>query len=249
MKYKDRELRSIADLLSALKDQGIRDQPVWFRGHEDIDWKLIPSVARGQNAVDAEFALIKRFKQNALPFLTTRPTSDWDWLFLMQHHGVPTRLLDWSESPLVALYFTVSEEKCSDKDGVLWSLLPKVLNEHAHYRPEHSLELPFFGVDNFLDNYLPEKIAQERSSNLNPVAAISVRESRRMYAQLGVFTIIHREAIPIPEVGNADHVWRFIIPRELKSEILAELSYLSVNRLALFPELASVANVAKEIMR
>jgi FRG domain-containing protein len=248
MKFEDKEIKSVAELLEALKQNNILD-PVWFRGNANISWKLIPSVARGKNAVDAEFTLMKRFKQNAMPFLINRPLTDWDWLFLMQHHGVPTRLLDWTESPLIGLYFAVFDNKHARKDGALWCLLPKVLNQHANYTPGHVRELPFFGVDIFLDNYLPAKISQERTSSLNPVAAMSERESRRLYAQLGVFTITHRKPTPIEEIGDQNHIWRFVIPARSKKEIHKELTFLSINKLALFPELPSVAEVAKEILR
>jgi len=248
MKFADESVSSITDLLALLKRQRPSDQPVWFRGQSDFNWKLIPSVARIASAVNAEFTLIKRFKQNALTFLLKRPTTEWDWLFLMQHYGVPTRLLDWTESPLVAVYFAVSEEEHRDKDGVVWCLLPKSLNEKANYQPEHSLELPFFDVDEQLKLYLPDAIAKERSTKLNPLAAIAVRESTRMVAQLGVFTITHREQTSIDEVGDGNHIWRLKIPKAAKKDLFEELALLNVNRLSLFPELTSVAQSAREVI-
>jgi hypothetical protein len=168
MKYADADISSIPELLSKLKPQITKGEPVWFRGQSEFNWKLTPSVARVTGGIDAEFALVKRFKQNALSFLTNRPLSEWDWLFLMQHYGVPTRLLDWTESPLVALYFAVSEIDHLGEDGALWCLLPKELNVHANYQPELSLELPFFGVDKQLEGYLPAAIVVDRNYKLNP---------------------------------------------------------------------------------
>lgn len=82
-----------------------------FRGVTSVRHTLVPSVGRRRDGYsyqkDAEKALFEQFKREALPFLPTRPENDWEWLALAQHHGVPTRLLDWSESPLVSLFFAV----------------------------------------------------------------------------------------------------------------------------------------------
>src|SRR4051794_14108420 len=97
---------TIGDLVKALHELMHTGDARWFRGHADSTWKLLPSLARLPNKIEAELALIKRFKQNAYSIGDVPPESeDWRWLFLMQHHGAPTRLLDWSENPLVALYF------------------------------------------------------------------------------------------------------------------------------------------------
>jgi hypothetical protein len=73
---------------------------VWFCGHAEITWKLVPSIARQVKHLATEAALPKRFMQNAVPHLERVPTEEWEWMFIMQHHRAPTRLLGWSESPL-----------------------------------------------------------------------------------------------------------------------------------------------------
>ncbi len=82
-----------------------------FRGVTSVRYSLIPSVGRQRDGYvyseNLETALFEQFKREALPFLAQRPNSDWEWLALAQHHGVPTRLLDWSESPSVSLFFAV----------------------------------------------------------------------------------------------------------------------------------------------
>jgi len=60
------------------------------------------------------------------------PKDEWDWIFLMQHYRAPTRLLDWSESPLVALYFALVDKLQEDSDGALWCMDPIALNRIAN---------------------------------------------------------------------------------------------------------------------
>jgi hypothetical protein len=82
-----------------------------FRGVASVRYTLTPSVGRPREAYNyrlgIEKALFEQFKREALPLLVSRPSNDWEWLALAQHYGVPTRLLDWSESPLVGLFFAV----------------------------------------------------------------------------------------------------------------------------------------------
>src|SRR6267378_6114955 len=122
MRYRDRTIHSVAELLVALKQQTKPKQVVWFRGHARSKWKLIPSLARKIAHLKAEGALIKRFMQNAVPHLDTPLRDEWEWMFLMQHHRASTRLLDWSESPLTALYFAVYEKKHWRSPGTVWCL-------------------------------------------------------------------------------------------------------------------------------
>ena len=247
MKYPDENIRGIGDLIQQFtKHLDGYNGPIWFRGQAVSEWKLEPTLMR-LNPQPPETHLLNRFKQNASLLIQDPPTGEFGWLFLMQHYRVPTRLLDWSESPLVALYFAV--DSYYDKPGALWALMPTKLNEKSNFRPEYEHEVPSF-EDVHLQNYLPATIAHEHKSKLFPMAAIAPRNSPRMQAQQGVFTISHRENVLIEDIGaqgaERDYIWRYIIPPEAKEEVQRQLRMLGYNKFMLFPELESLSDRASQ---
>jgi len=245
--YRDRSIRSVADMLKALNQQTGSEKIIWFRGHGKKGWKLVPTLARNPRHLKAENALIKRFMQNATPHLDVSPREEWEWMFLMQHHRAYTRLLDWSESPLAALYFAVSSKRLWKQDGAVWCLDPVALNRAANLKFEFEPEVPAFGRDKVLDSYLPSRV-QENPSEMFPVAIVGPRNTPRMAAQLGTFTINHRLHDPIERIGNCRHVWRWIVPATAKERLLTELSHLGFSALTLFPELDRVADLSMEML-
>jgi hypothetical protein len=185
--------------------------------------------------------------QNATPHIPIPPRDEWEWMFLMQHHRAYTRLLDWTESPLAALYFAVSNKKLWRTAGAVWCLKPVELNRAANLKFEFEAEIPAFGRDPVLDSYLPSRV-HENPSELFPVAIVGPRNTARMAAQLGTFTINHRLHTPIDEIGDADHIWRWIIPAAAKPNLLKELEHLSISSLTLFPELDKVADLTRKLL-
>lgn len=243
----DKEITNIADLLAGLADLNIHEV-TWYRGQSDGRWKLVPSLGRRRNGIRSEMVIIKRFKQNAGPFLSaSRPTTHWEWLMLMQHYRAKTRLLDWTESPLVGLYFAT--EAKTQQNAALWCLLPTKLNAQAKITFGSAAELPSFGDDQVLDSYAPATLEGERLTKLSPLAVTGARDTPRMYAQLGAFTVTHREQTPIEEVGDGLHIGRFTIPVASKEAIRLELARLSITKLTLFPELENVAALSHEVLK
>ncbi|MBA7497834.1 hypothetical protein ES704_00566 [subsurface metagenome] len=229
---------------------GIKLTDNWFRGHPRTYGNLTPRIFRPGNIPrkDYEINAIERFRQIAPSLYSNVPgkEDDLDWLILMQHHGAPTRLLDWTENILIALYFAVKDEP--EHDGEIWTLFPLKLNN----------EYGFSGMPNsknvFLQ-YLSEEVnygnKNEFAESLKltkipkyPLAFYPTLNFIRMIVQSSVFTI-H----PFPDGKNQiedllrekKYLARYIIPAKVKKSLLENLNSLEIKNYRIFPSLDSLS--------
>lgn len=152
-----------------------------------------------------------KFKERAIPFLEINPRDEWDWLSLAQHHGLPTRLLDWTLNPLVAAYFAV-ENLTFNGDSIIYAI---------HKLTEiNSIKMPDpFAVDTVM-KYVPRHI------------------TRRITVQAGLFTI-HPE--PNEPYHNPDAVDKIIIRNGARRELKKTLYWYGIHSSTLFPDLDGLA--------
>ena len=124
---KEKEIVSIRSYLDLINST----DALLFRGVEDKDYELIPSIARqweGKLAdlVGVEEKMLKELMLKAIPFIDYHPQNKLEWLMLAQHHGMQTRLLDWTTNPLVALYFASLGDENTEGAIFLSSSLPEM---------------------------------------------------------------------------------------------------------------------------
>jgi len=134
----DEFVRELTGITSRWERAGEKVRP-WFRGVPLASFLLEPSLLRRRASPDlgerdlraAEGNLKHHFKAMGTRFFESLPSSDLELLAIMQHHGVPTRLLDWTENALIALYFAVREGRFLNvqEDAVVWVLDPVSLTE------------------------------------------------------------------------------------------------------------------------
>ena len=117
----DRRVGSFGEFHDVIEALHSRHAPTIFRGLRSVEYTLLPSVGRasGRGSMGArERRLLRLFKEGAIIDVSYRPRDDWEWMALAQHHGLPTRMMDWTYNPLTALFFAV--EKPHGGDSVVY---------------------------------------------------------------------------------------------------------------------------------
>ncbi|WP_275725127.1 FRG domain-containing protein [Vibrio furnissii] len=166
----DKKISSLEEFHAALKEQWTSHSV--YRGESDVSYKLKCKLGRTDD-FNAEINIVEEFKRRAIPYLKGKPENEWEWLALAQHHGLPTRLLDWTTNPLIAAYFAC--HKRYEGDSVLYVMdrysldsldeteSPYSIKENYFYEPPHSSER-FYAQHGL---FVVQKTPQEEFKNMS----------------------------------------------------------------------------------
>jgi hypothetical protein len=244
----------VVDSIPKVAELGLKYCNYIFRGQPKRFGVPVPKIYRKRYCSLCEINLLKYFQRYAPAFSASLPAEDdyLHWLFLMQHYGFPTRLLDWSESILKATFFAVSDEDFMDEDAEIWIVNPTGLNSLGRWTWPHihgdSKWLDFYLAEPYLLNEADQKrlkdsMYMDEAKLLWPIAIRPPMQRSRLVAQDSVFTLHpqYRESLPKEIYPEPAHIDVIMIPKEHKRDIFVQLGLMGITYKTLFPELDSIA--------
>jgi hypothetical protein len=215
----------------------------WYRGQQRKYWKLAPSLVRigcsdreTEDEIREEFAI----RAPALSRFEPLPTDEWDLYFLMQHYGAPTRLLDWTESPLIALYFALRDNP-GHYDSCVWMLHPYELNRRV-VRKAEVFSPSAIGANpkdcSKVAPWLPPRWTKTKLPTY-PVAIFPTHIARRISSQRSCFTVHGSldKGFDRFSKGKNACLMRIVIPGHAVREVKLQLLNSGIDDTTIFPDL------------
>jgi hypothetical protein len=189
-----------------------------FRGVYDLRYKLVPKIGRprdkGMDLYEYESSIMKQFRRWAVPFLDKNPQNDWEFLAIAQHHGLPTRLLDWTRNPMVATYFAVNNKH--DDDSIVYVIDSSELDSGIDHDP-----FVYDEEDNEVTVFEPDHITQ------------------RIVTQDGLFTVHNNPKLPLEENEDIE-IGKIRIKENCRNKVKQTLDFYGVHKASLFPGLDGI---------
>lgn len=220
-----------------------RDNKV-YRGMADSSWDLFPSLNRiCSHDLSLEKQMIRSFRKYGYADLS-QVSSFWQLLALAQQFGLPTRLLDWTYSPLVAAHFATEDQNAFDQDGVIWCANVEKMNQQLPLFLRSMLNKERANIFNMemLDKIgdgldaLSEISSAPYALFFEPASAVN-----RIANQYALFSVCSDVQVAINELPKVESCFRrIIIPAAVKLEIRDKLDYINISERMIYPGLDGI---------
>ncbi|WGU92066.1 FRG domain-containing protein [Paenibacillus dendritiformis] len=234
-----KEWNDILDFICDFEDKTFMKR-VWFRGHSNSSYLLKSGLFRENH--DDLFSYLFIESDNYLSFSNLgshlhNNLSGWELLFLMQHHGVKTRLLDWTESFAVALFFACASWN-QDNNARIWMLDPAELNRL-------SIDKPTTTTVDTVGNY-EECIFNPTILPNSSIAIYTPRNNSRITRQRGTFTLQGNTLLPLDKEFNgelikSDALTYVDLSPKVKNDVIRYLNHSGIDYFTLFPDIEGLA--------
>ena len=223
--------------------------PFVYRGSRSRHYQLSTSLQRlGGEYHQLENHLLRNFRKYAHDTTqqTIQAASTWDWLALAQHHGLPTRLLDWTYSPYVALHFATDDLESYHEDGIIWALNYVKAAEHLPQRLQQALQKEG-------SNVFTSELLQPLSSGLSDLEQLQQTPyvlfleppslDARIVHQYALFSLMSTAQSVLHDwLGDRPELYfRIVIPAKLKWEVRDKLDQANITERVLLPGLGGLS--------
>jgi hypothetical protein len=218
----------VAAMVAQWSDTAQGEVRPWYRGQSRAEWGLIPGEYRVPD-VNAD-EIRSEFQLKARPLLREAQQTEWEWYFLMQHHGLPTRLLDWTTGALLGLYFAL-REGVGEYDAAIWILDPWALNQAHLGKPELLL-----CSEPKAQAYLPRLFSRRPGLPEYPIAIVPPYNSDRITVQRGTFTVHGSERRGLEDLFESRFA-KVVVPKGSALKIKRGLRGGGIGEFTVFPDL------------
>lgn len=240
-------LSDFMDVIAAIE----KPERTWYRGHSASDWLLKPKAYRYETPEKCRKAndLLKDFRRFAVTKLDKPPdrTDRIEWLGIAQHYGLPTRLLDWTTNPAIALYFACLSEMEThasngkvekiEKDGAVYIFKPADVNWKASEQIGQPARGEAYDTEIAQDREIIDKYVSANGVE-GCIAINPAYNSTRILQQKGTFTL-HADNKGITQ-ETAPSLTAVPILAEYKERIRLQLATIGVEEMSIFPELEHI---------
>lgn len=248
MAIEELEAKSIPELVEKtllVRSNVNENHMIWYRGINNHNHDLRPKIMRegkeSEEVFEREKRLITRFRQRSMAYWPEGyPQNDWEHLFAMQHYGLSTRLLDWSENLFVSAHFALKHADAETKP-IIWCMDPIKWNRSMPGLSEFGDSIQVMTTaDEYMESYRPDS-SKRRSKS--PVAMYGAHNSGRIVAQRGTFSVWGSDIRSMEDFAEEQKdtiLWKIVLHGD-RERMRRDVHDLGFSETMIFPELSSLA--------